>query len=106
MWDPAVANATNAVINLVDAVCVHYRGLRSAGASHHDALHVLSGVSELDPQTTTSLRKHLTGLLSVKSVAQYEGRLLDAPDAERALAHMDRAFGALEERARDLGWTP
>jgi HEPN domain-containing protein len=67
-WDPAVANAVNSVINLTDAVCVHYVGLRSAGDS----------------------------LLDMKGIAQYEGRLLDKNDADKALKAMGRAFEAVK----------
>lgn len=103
-WDPAVANAVNAVINLVDAVCVHYLGARAAGEAHNEAIAVLSQASEADADLRLSLGKHLSALLGVKSLAQYEGRLLEKHDAKRALAHMERSLRAAEELAERHGW--
>lgn len=92
-WDPAVANAVNAVINLADALSVHYMGVRSASDSRFDALNLLAS-SDLPTEIKTPLRRHLEALLSVKGIAQYEGRLLGRVDAEKALSHMERAFQA------------
>lgn len=103
-WDPAVANAINAVINAVDALCVHYRGLRSASGSHRDALQILDSCIELDSKDREVLRRHLSALLGQKTFAQYDGRLMDAQDAEAALSHMDRALAAAIPIARARGW--
>lgn len=103
-WDPAVANAVNATINLTDALCVHYMGARSASDSHFDVLGLLATVPDMPLALRTALTRHLEALLDVKGVAQYEGRLLSSQDAQRALQHMDRAFHAAAEIAKGEGW--
>jgi hypothetical protein len=92
------------VINLVDAVCVHYIGTRSASEAHHDALEVLHGATGVDARVRDALGRHLGALLDVKSLAQYEGRLLEASDAQAAARHMDRAFQAAAPVAEAAGW--
>lgn len=103
-WDPAVANAINSVINLVDALCVHYRGHRNSGDTHHDALPLLRSVDEIEPGARSQLERHLGALLSTKTLAQYEGRLLTAADADSALSHMERAFRAARELPPVKAW--
>lgn len=103
-WDLAVANAINAVINAVDALCVHYRGLRSASGSHQDALQILDSCTELDATIRETLRKHLSALLGQKTFAQYDGRLLANLDAEVAIGHMERALAAATRIAQAHGW--
>ncbi len=104
-WDPAVANAVNAIINVVDAFCIHYRGLRSASGSHPDALQLLDSCLELEPSPRSILRKHLGALLGQKTFAQYDGRLLEESDAEAALNHMERALKAARPIAQAQRWT-
>lgn len=104
-WDPAVANAANAVINLADALCVHYGGSRSASGSHFDVLNVLAAAPDIAPMLRTLLSQHLEGLLNFKALAQYEGRLLEKTDADKALKHMERAFKAADEVAKAQKWT-
>lgn len=103
--DPAAANAINAVINLVDSLCVHYRGQRNGGESHHAALDLLRAVTEIEPQSRAQIEKHLTFLLSQKNLAQYEGRLVTTGEADDAVAHMERAFRAAEALAPVKIWS-
>lgn len=102
-WDPAVANAVHAAINMTDAVVIHYVGLRSAGDSHFDALNLLP-TTDMPADARTALARHLDALLSVKTLAQYEGRLLTQKDASNALKHMERAFEATAPVAKSSGW--
>ena len=104
-WDPCVASAVNAVVNLADALCVHYTGQRSASESHQDALTLLRGVSGIDPTLKQAMEKHLGALLSMKALAQYEGRLVEAGDGRAALQHMDRAFGAASKAPPANEWS-
>ena len=101
--DPAAANAVNAVINAVDAVCVHYLGLRAAGGAHHEALAILA-TTGLPQDTRAALERHLSRLLGMKNLAQYEGRLVTVAEARAAVGHMDRAVGALAAWASANGF--
>jgi hypothetical protein len=103
--DPIVSLAVNAVINLVDALCVQYGGERSAGDNHNDATRLLARLDALDPKLREAIGKRLASLLSMKSLAQYEGELLTAKDAKDALLDMERAIAAVAEIAKKNGWT-
>lgn len=106
LWDPAIANATNALVNLVDALCVHYLGFRSASESHGDALNHFALVAEIDPDVRRRIAQHLERLLAVKNIAQYEGsRPLEGPDSKDALSHMERALELAQPIARRLRWS-
>lgn len=105
LWDPAIANATNALVNVVDALCIHYLGFRSASESHGDALNHFARVAEIDPDVRRRIAQHLERLLAVKNIAQYEGsRPLEEPDSNAALSHMERALEMSRPIARRLRW--
>lgn len=103
-YDPAVSNAVNAVINVVDALCVRERGERSSGESHHGAVRLLSSLKGLDADVREGLGKRLSALLSTKTLAQYEGELVARADAEHAIRDMDRALAAVAAVAKKAGW--
>lgn len=102
--DPATANAVNAAINLVDAFCVDLLGERNASGAHEEALAILARAESLDAGTKRALTAHLTSLLHVKNLAQYEGRSLNTSEGRDALRHMERAFKAAEPFATERGW--
>lgn len=103
--DPAMSNAVNAVINVVDALCVLHAGERSAGESHHDAVRLLNSLKGLDAKVRDGVGRRLSALLSVKGLAQYEGELVSERQADDALKDMDRALAAVADIARENGWT-
>lgn len=102
--DPAMSCAVNAVINVVDALCVHYAGERSASENHGDAIRLLGSLKGLDAKTRDAVGKRLSALLSVKSLAQYDGELVSSKDAEEALKDMERALVAVEALAKAHRW--
>lgn len=103
-YDPAVSNAITAIINTVDAVCVLHSGIRSAGESHHESVRLLLSLKDVDPRVRDTLGTRLGALLSVKSLAQYEGELVSRGDAEAAIQNMDRALAAMTGVAKKHGW--
>lgn len=103
-YDPAMSNAVNSIINVVDALCVQYAGERSASENHNDAVGLLDSLKGLDPKTRDALGKRLKTLLSVKSLAQYEGELVSESDAEEAVQSMDRALAAVANEAKVHKW--
>lgn len=88
----------------MDALCVHYHGQRNAGDSHHAALELLRTLTEVEPSARGQLERHLGALLGVKSLAQYEGRLPTAHDADGAVEHMERAIRAAKALAPVRAW--
>lgn len=89
---------------MTDAVCVHYLGVRSASESHHEALTLLATVTEMDVKARDGIARHLENLLGMKSLSQYEARLLTRTEAERAVEQMERASAAIKGLAERLGW--
>ncbi|MHB8604897.1 MAG: HEPN domain-containing protein [Thermoplasmatota archaeon] len=103
-YDPALSSAINAVVNVVDAICVHYLGKRSASTNHEDALQVLQSIEPLDSSIKEQLRKRLGSLLSKKALAQYEAALVTRKEAEDGITDMDRAFTSVASFAKAQGW--
>ncbi len=82
-WDVAVSNAVHAGISMADALAVYYLGLRSAARDHDESIRLLYRLS-IDRKELERNAKHLSDLLDVKSLAEYEERQLKATDAEVA----------------------
>ena len=83
-WDVAVSNAVHAGISMADAMAVYYLGLRSAAQDHNESIRLLYRIG-IDRKELERNAKHLTDLLDVKSLAEYEERPLKAADAEVAM---------------------
>ncbi len=103
-YDPAMSNAINAVINLVDAVCIQASGARSASGNHGDAIRLLVGQKDVDAKLRDALGKRLTSLLSVKNLAQYEGALITRSQSDDAVKDMERAFAAVATLVKKSEW--
>ena len=88
-WDVAVSNAVQAAISMTDALTVWFLGLTSAGQDHHETL-LLFQTLPLDRQEVERNTRHLSNLLDVKSVAQYEDRSLSSDDSRKAIEQCAR----------------
>lgn len=88
-WDVAVSNAVHAAISMADALAVYHLGLRSAARDHDESIQLLYSLS-LDRMELQRNAKHLTDLLDVKSLAEYEERRMTADDAEAAIKKSKR----------------
>ncbi|HII39789.1 MAG TPA: hypothetical protein HA326_01055 [Thermoplasmata archaeon] len=88
-WDVAVANAVHAGISMADALAVYYLGLRSAAQEHGESIQLLYRIG-VDRKELERNTKHLTDLLDVKSLAEYEERSLKSDDAEVAVKKSKR----------------
>lgn len=88
-WDAAVANAVHSGISMADAVAVFYLGKRSVAQAHEESVSLL-GQLDVDKKEVRRAASHLTELLKVKNLAEYEERLLARQDSEQAMKHLDR----------------
>jgi hypothetical protein len=88
-WDVAVSNAVHAGISMADALAIYYLGLRSAAQDHDESIRLLYRMT-FDRSELERNAKHLSDLLDVKSLAEYEERQLKAADAEVALKKSKR----------------
>ncbi len=89
-WNAAVSNAIFSCISMADALATFYLGQRSKAQEHSESLALLGRISEIPRQELDSNARHLTGLLGMKSAAQYGEELLKETDAKTALKHAER----------------
>jgi HEPN domain-containing protein len=99
-WNSCVGNAVHCVISAIDALTVFYLGLRSAGEKHTDVTQLLTRLpfpeDEIDKKTT-----QISMLLSIKYVAEYDDRLMNETDAQRAVTSCDRIFAWVKEKTKE-----
>ena len=88
-WDAAVANAVHSGISMADSLAVFYLGKRSAAEEHEESASLLVQLG-IDRREVERASSHLTELLRVKNLAEYEERLLGERDSEQALKHLGR----------------
>ncbi len=74
---------------MADALAVYYLGLRSAAQDHEDSIRLLYRLG-FDRKELERNAKHLSDLLDVKSLAEYEERPLKATDAATAMKNSKR----------------
>lgn len=96
-WNASVVNAVHCAISCCDAMTSFYLGFRHAGERHLDALELLRKI-DIDAVELENKAKHFTTLISVKTVAEYEERLMDADDAERAKKACERFYSWVDEK--------
>lgn len=95
-WDGAISASVHAVINGLDAVCVHHLGKRAAEDDHEAVLDLLDGIEAIPAEHRAALERHARGLLGMKHVAEYDDRLCDERESVRALDAMKRAMERIE----------
>ena len=88
-WDAAVANAVHSGISMTDSLAVFYLGKRSVVQQHEESVSLLVELG-IDRREVERAASHLTELLRVKNLAEYEERLLGERDSEQALKHLGR----------------
>lgn len=74
---------------MADALLVSYEGRRSIAEDHKESLTLLMKLG-LRRQDIESAVSHLSQLLKLKNVSEYEERLLTERDCRTALKHLDR----------------
>ena len=74
---------------MADAVAVFYLGKRSASQDHAESVSLLEQL-DISKKEVERAASHLTELLNVKNLAEYEERLLARRDSEQAIQHLGR----------------
>jgi hypothetical protein len=90
-WNATVANAIHCAISCCDAMTAFYLGFRHAGERHLDAVELLRKI-DIDRKELDGKIKHFTSLVSVKNLAEYEDRLINARDAATARKSCERFY--------------
>jgi hypothetical protein len=96
-WNATVANAVHCAISCCDALTAFYLGFRHAGERHLDAVGLLRKI-DLDRKELDDNIRHFTSLVSVKNLAEYEDRLINARDAAKARKSCERFYNWVREK--------
>ena len=97
--DPSAAGmlAIHAGITAVDAITIHFLGLRSAGQRHADAIAL---VAQTAHPRRADLQRQLNQLISEKKSVEYEGRRISSGDSEKMVKLSARIVDAAKESVR------
>jgi len=87
-WTAATINAIHATIAASDALTVRVLGKRASGP--HGEVGALLKTLPLDAKDIQTNLTRLERILDIKHIAEYEERLIEAGEAERALKDMER----------------
>lgn len=99
LWNACVVNAVHCGINCADALTSFYLGFRHSGDRHHDVLNLLQKI-DIDKKELSSKIQQLSTLLSIKSTAEYEEKLMDEGDAEKARKACDRIYDWVKDKLK------
>ncbi len=97
--DPSAAGvlAIHAGISAVDAITIHFLGLRSAGQRDADAIAL---VAQTAHPRKADLQRQLNELISGKKSVEYEGRRISTGDSEKMAKLSARIVDAAKEAVR------
>ena len=96
-WNSTVINSIHSAISASDALLVFFKGVRSAGESHEDAISLLRTL-DFGKEEISNKARQLQRLLQIKNSAEYEEKLMSQQDAENALRDAERFFGWAKEK--------
>jgi len=82
-YNASAANAVHACISASDALCARHLGKRAAGEKHSDAVNLIKTIRDEDEFTNNAVR--FGRVLAIKSLAEYEDRLVFKNDADTVL---------------------
>jgi len=97
LWNACVVNGIHCAISSTDALTVFYIGFRHAGERHHDVLNLLQKL-DLDKKELQRKSQQFSLLLSIKNAAEYEERLMDKQDADKAKKACNRLYVWVKEK--------
>lgn len=99
IWNACVVNAIHCTISLADALTVFYLGFRYAGTKHHDVIQLLQKL-ELDKKDLNKKIQQISTLISIKTLAEYEDRLMTEKDAANAKKICERIYYWVHEKLK------
>ena len=91
IWNASVVNAIHCTISCADALTIFYLGFRYTGTKHHDVVQLLQRL-ELDRSELNKKIQHISSLISIKTLAEYEDRLMTEKDANNAKKLCERIY--------------
>ncbi len=88
-WNATTISAIHAVIAGSDAMCIYFLGKRNASESHNEAAALFKTIKAEDEEINTNANR-IARILSIKSMAEYEERLVFRTEAEKVLKDCER----------------
>ena len=88
-WNAATINAIHAVIAASDAMCIYFLGKRNGSESHNEAAALFKTIKADDEEINTNANR-IARILSIKSMAEYEERLVFRTEAEKVFKDCER----------------
>jgi len=88
-WNAATISAIHAAIAASDAMCIYFLGKRNASESHNEAAALFKTIKAEDEEINTNATR-IARILSIKSMAEYEERLVFRTEAEKVLKDCGR----------------
>ncbi len=101
-WNSATISAIHAVIAASDAICVYFLGKRNASENHNEAAALFKTIKADDEEINTNANR-IARVLNIKSMAEYEERLVFRVEAEKVLKDCERLLDYVKEK---LGVSP
>ncbi|HNZ29965.1 MAG TPA: HEPN domain-containing protein [Candidatus Goldiibacteriota bacterium] len=83
-FNASAANSVHACISAADALCAWHLGKRAAGEKHSDAVNLVKSIKNTEEFLNNGAR--FSRALAVKSLAEYEARLVFKKDSESVLS--------------------
>ena len=99
IWNACVVNAIHCAISCSDALTVFYLGFRYSGTKHHDVLKLLQRIA-IDKSELNKKIQQISTLISIKTLAEYEDRLMNEKDAKNAKKSCDRIYLWMNEKLK------
>lgn len=84
-WAASAICSVHSAISAADALCVHFLKAKHAGQDHKDAVKLLASIKSMDREKSAKISGKLTRILGMKSMVEYEERLVKPREAERLL---------------------
>ena len=88
-WNSATISAIHACIAASDGMCIYFLGKRNVSESHNEAVTLFKTIKADDEEINTNANR-ISRILSIKSMAEYEERLVFKIEAEKILKDCER----------------
>ena len=90
-WTAATINAIHCCISACDAMCIYFLGRRYTGDDHANAVKLFRAINPNDEEIKTNVNRFIR-TIRIKSMAEYEERLVFKFEAEKLLKDCERFF--------------
>ena len=97
-WNACAISAIHSGIAALDALCVYFLGLRTAGQDHKDAISLFNSIKQIEKEDINNITSRMSKILKMKNIAEYEERLVYQKEAEHILKNVERLFESAKDK--------